>query len=279
MEAAVEYETEEVVEVPVEEVEETEETAQAEEEDSAPQETEDVETDESAGAEVEVEEEKVEEPVKPEKSKVQRRIDRLTKKAREAEERAEQLQKELKERQGGDPQGPPSEEQFETYDEYTDALAEYKAEQKLSSLRAEEHQRAADNARIAAQHKLQAQLDVGRSKHEDFDEVALKPPMEGGPIVTETMLHAMQEGEIMDDVAYYLGKHTEEAAQIANMPHIAQVRAIAMLEMKLQTPKPAPKKVTKSPKPIKPVGSSAKIEKSVSDMTDAEYAEWRRRGR
>lgn len=272
---------------------EPESSEEAENEESAPQEAE-AETDESAGDETEQdgedavkpEQDEEAEEKKPKKDKVQRRIDRITKEKREAEERAKwiesenaRLKKELAERQGGK-DSPPLVEEFENFDDFADALADWKAEKKLEEARSNDAKKAAEEAKKASRELLAAQLDQGRAKYEDFDRVATATPLDGGPTITSAMLDVMQESPIMADIAYYFGKNPDESVRISGLSHIAQVREIVLLEQKIINSDIAkPKKVTKAPTPIKPVGSSAVVTKAVAEMTDHEYAEWRRKGR
>ena len=72
--------------------------------------------------------------------------------------------------------------------------------------------------------------------------------------------------------------HADEADAIAGMTHFQAGRAIAKLESKLAAvkAKPQPSKV---PPPLEAVRGSGPVTKAPGDMTDAEYAKWRKSAR
>jgi hypothetical protein len=75
-------------------------------------------------------------------------------------------------------------------------------------------------------------------------------------------------------VAYHLGKNHDLAAQIAALDPVSA--AIRIGELAASLTRPTPKKTTGAPPPISPVGGRASTSKDPSQMTDAEFAAWRR---
>jgi hypothetical protein len=69
----------------------------------------------------------------------------------------------------------PTSDQFKTYDEYLEALADYKAEEKINSLRQQELDRTAKERQQSEASRVserQAEmLETGERKYEDFEEV------------------------------------------------------------------------------------------------------------
>ena len=132
-------------------------------------------------------------------------------------------------------------EQFETYEDYADALAERKAQQLLARREAEQQQRAL----LDAYHERE---ETARDKYDDFEMVAYNPDLP----VTEVMARAIQASEIGPDVLYHLGTNPKDAARIARLDPILQAREIGKIEVQLGAAPPI-KKASNAPAPIAPV--------------------------
>lgn len=201
---------------------------------------------------------------KPKKiGRFQKRIDRLTKRASEAERRAAEAEARLRELEGKvdsyttDSDEEPDPGDYESYNDYLDALADWKSAQKGKT--------ADDKPQGKAKEKNQEQepesdpdfddaiaevteaFDETRSKYKDFDEVISQQDL----TITKDMVKALAETDDPGEVAYYLGKHKDEASRIAALPPLAQAKEIGKLEARLQQ-KPG-KKLPSAPDPINPV--------------------------
>jgi hypothetical protein len=132
-------------------------------------------------------------------------------------------------------------EQFETYEDYAEALAERKAQELLARREAEQQQR----AYLEAYHDRE---EVARDKYDDFEQVAYNPNLP----VTEAMARAIQASEIGPDVLYHLGSTPSEAARISRLDPILQAREIGKIEARLSADPPV-KKTSNAPAPIAPV--------------------------
>lgn len=75
----------------------------------------------------------------------------------------------------------------------------------------------------------------------------------------------------------HLGTDLDEAARIAALPPLQMARELTRLEIKLSQVKPKP--VSNAPAPLSLVTGTSGGSKSPADMTDAEYAKWRKSGR
>lgn len=226
---------------------------------------------------------------KPEKTFSQEELDkivqkRLAKESRrvarmaeiEAENRFLKQQMEAAKPQPQQPQGKPSVDQFDTYEDYLDALSDWKVEQKLSGFQQQTQRQSEDIQRQRHAQEFearkQAKIAEGVAKYPDFNDVVSDNP---SLAITPVMAEAMLESEVFADIAYYLGDNPEEAARISRLPPVSQAREIVKLESKVNTP-PKP---TKAPPPIVPSGQKAQAKKDPAEFTDREWAEWVRKAR
>jgi hypothetical protein len=260
------------------------------------------ETAETTSVEAAVKEEQTETPVpdqvdespevKPD-SEIARKLQSLTDEVEKANKRLgyEQRQREKLERQIRQSQASlprtddvnvPSQDDFNTYEEYQQAFIDYRIQQGIAN-----HQR--QQMQMTQQSSLDGFIDetatAGREMYSDFDDVV----MQNHVPITQPMLQIMQNCEHPESIAYYLGKNIKEATAISRMSPIQATRAISHIENKVgselaknptgRIANPGTnKKVSKAPPPVKPTGSSNVIEKDPAKMTMAEYEAWRAKG-
>jgi hypothetical protein len=209
---------------------------------------------------------------------VQKRIDRLTRdkyrlqaELEMARRQAPQAEPQRQPAEGA--KGAPKPDQFKSYEEFLEARAEWKAEQRVESLLGELRETAQRQAGKAEQQKLQSQWEKrvsdAMTTYDDFEEVALSPEVP----ISEPMMAAILRSPKGADVAYYLGKNPETAAQIAGLDPVSA--AIRIGEIAATVAKPAPKRTTAAPAPINPVGSRAEAQKDPNKMTTDEWMRWR----
>ncbi len=162
--------------------------------------------------------------------------------------------------------GKPAPENFKTTEEYIEAVADWKADQKFTEKfeereqrqreeRAREHQRS-----LAAEH--QKREEVARDKYDDFDDVVYDADLP----ISQHMALAIQLSEVGPELAYHLGKNPKEAARIAQLHPLAQARELGKLEAKVASAEP-PAKPSTAPDPIKPLASKGTA-KQIYDTTD-----------
>ena len=226
--------------------------------------------------------EKTEPEVKPERTFTQKELDdilqkRLAKESRKVERysRAEAelrlLKEQMQSRQEPVNQGEPKPDQFQDYESYIKAFTRYEAAEARREAMEQEYQQRQQYAQSQHEERLRSNIEKTAAKYDDFEEVVTSIPEQ---YVSLAMRDAIGESDIGGDIAYYLGTNVHEAAKIARLSPIAQVKAIIALESKLN----APKKVkTDAPEPITPSGSKATVSKSPNEMTDKEFSEWRKR--
>lgn len=149
----------------------------------------------------------------------------------------------------------PTPEQFKTTEEYVEAVADWKAEQKINAReKTVEQQRQEERRRQYLQTvetSFAEREEAAREKYEDYDEVTRSNHVP----ITDAMADAIKLMDKGPDVAYYLGSPAgiAEAKQIAKLHPLKQAQALARIEDKLASA-PAPEKTSSAPAPITPIG-------------------------
>jgi hypothetical protein len=219
------------------------------------------------------------EPAPKKKAKVQKRIDKLVKDRAKAETRAERLEREnseLKAKLGDKPESPkeePQETDFESYDEYLDAIETYEAEAASpepdpapkADQTATGDEPAFTDSQQEALSALKAVVDEA-DKPADFDAVAMA---EDVPI-TAPMIEVLAECDDPAKVMYALGSDKSLAGEIANMSGAKQALAIAKLDMGRAIP-PKPQSSSTAPDPIAPASGVTIPDKAPSEMSFKEF--------
>ncbi|CAB5194785.1 hypothetical protein UFOVP169_34 [uncultured Caudovirales phage] len=163
----------------------------------------------------------------------------------------------------------PTPEQFNSIDEYADALATRKAEELLVK-------READRQKTDLLEAYQDREEEARSKYEDFEQVAYNPKLP----ITSVMAETIQASDIGPDLAYYLGTNPREADRISRLSPFLQAKEIGKLEAKMSSA-PVLKKTTSAPPPIAPIsgrGTGAPTHdttdpRSIKSMSTSEWIE------
>lgn len=237
-------------------------------------------------AERDTAEEEGEKKEKP-KSRYDRRIDQLIREKfdeqRRADEAEARLAKLVPREKPSEPADKPKVDSYETYEEYVDALTDWKiAKKDQERSRLEALDRARENRRSFLSTWRQ-KVEVASKKYDDFEET-----LDSDLVLSREMTEAIMDSDLGCDIAYYLGKHPEEAERIFKLSPYATVREIGKIEHLISsngTPKqnPSPvsesQPVSKTPKPITPVkagGSANKL--PLSQVQPDEYRRRRESG-
>ena len=207
---------------------------------------------------------------------VKKRLATVTRKRHEAERetmvvRAEnrELLTRLKklEHPGTEPGQEPQIDDFDTEEEYLEAVSEHKADLKVAerdAVQREEWEKEAqgkqeEDAQVR-QDNFQAKLKEGIEKHEDFEEVIEDLN------ITGDMIHILESLPNISDVVYELGNNPKAVADLVEMPFLQ-----AAYRMKAISDGLAKKKTTKAPAPIVPVSTTGGLMKGLENMSQAEY--------
>lgn len=209
-----------------------------------------------------------EETQKPEtketpKTFTQEDVDKIVskEKAREARRSQKELDRRITEAlQKALPQTPaepdaplkPKPDQFQTTEDYVEALAAFKADeiyrtrsQESENQRREQAQRQHHQSVVST---YQQRVEAAQDKYPDFEDVAYSDEVP----ITNAMAATIQESEMGPDIAYYLGKNVAEAQRIAKLSPFLQAKELGKLEAKIASA-PEPVKTSSAPPPINPI--------------------------
>lgn len=231
-------------------------------------------------------EEKKEDPIP---KGVQKRIDRAVREKYEAQaeakllkERLDRIEQNLQQNHQparGIDNSEPKIENFDDFDKYVAAKAEWIASKKINETLQERERRIAEE-RVSTAHaktvdSWNQRLAEATAELPDFEEVLSSSDVP----MSDFMRDAIIDSDLGPKVAYWLANNPDEAKKIASMSPLATIKAIGRIEERLESQAKAPKKPTGAPAPLKPVGGKASVQKDPGQMSDAEYLEWRKKGR
>lgn len=220
--------------------------------------------------------EETETPPPPRKKTAQKRIDEITKARREAEREKEywkqqalnNAKKEERPAEEPTPNIParPNLSQFDTTEEYEDALLAWHENRKAME-DAIKRQKAEQEEGFR---KFQTAADAVRQKYPDFDEVVERP------VFSDQMRLSILNSDTGPEMAYYLGlpENAEVAARIRSLSPERQIYEMGKLDTRLSLAQKV-KKVPSAPPPITPVGMSGTgAEKDPGKMSIEEWMAW-----
>jgi hypothetical protein len=165
----------------------------------------------------------------------------------------------------------PKIENYGNLEEFISAKAAYEArkivegtltERERKQQEAKQQEVYAEVNRKAAERMAEAQ-----EKYEDFDEV-----MGSASELSDFMGQFIINVPDGMDIAYYLAKNPQESARISRLDPFNASIEMADIRAKIK----APVKKSSAPPPINPLKGKASATKDPSEMTDAEFAAWRK---
>jgi hypothetical protein len=198
---------------------------------------------------------------------------------RHERERADKAERELAELKSGShakPEGEPDVTDYEAYDDYTSALEKWEKSEEAPNQGESTEQSQMSKAMQYAVDDMQDSFDVARKKYEDFDKTisAADAP------IPETVWLTVAETENPGEVAYYLATHKDEAAKIAALTGLKQIKAISEVEKKAARQELPKKKQSGAPPPIEPLeGADGAHTKTVAEMSFREKEEFYHKSR
>lgn len=150
---------------------------------------------------------------------------------------------------------------WKSYDEFTEALAEWKVEQRIQKAHQEFSQRTANERRQESLNTFKERSEKVKEKYPDYDELF------EDATISEAMAEPIMESESGPEIVVYLAKNPEVAKTLSKMSPIAAAREIGKIEAKLddllQT-----KIITDAKPPLKPVRPKGEVTTGLDDNLD-----------
>jgi hypothetical protein len=182
----------------------------------------------------------------------------------------------------GKPEAPPAKKTLADFDFDEGKFQEHLLEQATARATDAAEKRLRESREQEARQQRESQFASREAKYaetvEDYFEITRDPRVP----VTREMMEAIAESENGPELAYHLAKNLSVAERIARMSPIAQARELGKLEATLANERAkaeeAKKRVSQAPPPPPKIdGSDPKVDKDPSDMSDTEFAKWRRK--
>jgi hypothetical protein len=187
----------------------------------------------------------------------------------------------------------PKVEDFQTYEDFVEALADWKADQKATARAGEvkkeiddrlaaERQADVDQATARAQQQIltsyAARVDEFRKTHPDLN-AALEQVDSDEYVVPPMMRAHILQSDIGPALQYHLAKNPDDFRRIAALPPGPMLVQLGKLEARLDVATPGPTSaaapVTRATPPIKPVGGSATA--STVPLDELPYQDYKKR--
>lgn len=248
--------------------------------------------DEKSSDDEELEEKDDEEKRPKKKGGFQKRIDKFRKQLAERDQELEFLRKQNMQIAQAksepvkdaapkvDPTGKPKAADFDSHEEYVEALTDWKLAAKEKEIEAKQRETQAKTEYQKAVDSFRSKVAEFKKSAEDFDELV-------SDVDDITLSAGLQESILSSDVGpalmYELAKDRNELERIAKLSPIAAAREVGKIEARLAKAAESSKeteikpKQTKAPPPILPVGAkgSAKSTKAPDEMDFQEFKKWR----
>lgn len=162
------------------------------------------------------------------------------------------------------------------YDEekYAEHVADVAAEKAAAKIRAEQERDRTDSSRKTNQSKFREREAALKGELEDYEDFAYTAPIHDH---VADLVMSMDEGP---RVAYYLGKNPETAAKLSALPPLEAAKELGRIETRLayEREQAKAKPVSKAPPPPPTIeATEPAVSKDPGDMSDAEFAKWRKR--
>jgi len=160
---------------------------------------------------------------------------------------------------------------YTTYDDYSKDLRAWDREQALLEFQTTSEKTAREQAFKQAKETIASkwgeEVKTARTKHDDFDAVALNPdlPLKEGSVPDVFILDSPHGTEVL----YYLGANPEELTRINKLNPISQARELTKIELKVsgqQTQAAPVKKITAAPPPPRQVSGSGTVQKDATQQ-------------
>lgn len=200
-----------------------------------------------------------------------RKLEKLEAKLAEYEAKFAQKQEPV-EQKAEMPSDKPKSEDYENYDEFLEALTDWKVEQvaKKNEAKTKEDSYRRQMEALAESYKVKAEQLAKQIP--DFEQVIEECDIP----VTNVMQQALLESDMGPEVAYYLAKNPEQAEKASKMGLVELNKFIGRIEERLESQKSQKvvKKQTQAPAPISPLGNGKTAKAWSLNDPDIPYEEY-----
>jgi len=141
----------------------------------------------------------------------------------------------------------PKRDNFTSYEEFIEARAEWRADQKVTKrleefegkAKKQEQESKASKAQQDFQKRVDAVVEMGQKAYADFDAI-INEAVEDGLIPTKGPIYeAIMDSDVGEKLAYHLAKNPDVAERIQKLSAYAAIRELGKLEDKLTAKKEA----------------------------------------
>ena len=139
------------------------------------------------------------------------------------------------------PKEKPVQDQYQSVEDYAEALALHKAEELLKNRQLQQRQMETIRA-------YEDREEEAIEKYPDFKQVVYNDSL----AISDVMADTIRASDIGPDIAYFLGNNPDQARRIFGLPAHLQAKEIGKIEARLEANPPA-KKTSNAPAPINPV--------------------------
>ena len=170
--------------------------------------------------------------------------------------------------------GKPNEDDFENYNDFVEAMADWKAEEKFKAREVQDSKKNVEQKRRDRQGKIDQIVASEIAKDPDFREKAYVPVGPAGTPNANSLSDLMSDSDQFVNIALYFGENPQEAQDLYYLSvdnPMQAAREIGKLEAKLQTRTLPQRTETKAPSPTRPVTGKESAEKRLEDMTVKEH--------
>tara|TARA_R110000751_G_scaffold121956_2_gene222551 strand:+ start:1300 stop:2082 length:783 start_codon:yes stop_codon:yes gene_type:complete len=220
------------------------------------------------------------------KSKNQKRIDKLTANNYEKESKIAALEAKLdtfislqQPQQQVQTGGRPDPDNFETTEDYNEALIDYKVEQRAQRFETDRKQTQAQQEKYTQEQEIKTSFakrqEIAMEKYDDYLEVAGNPDV----LVSPEMKDNIMDSEMSADLMYYFGNNPDEAKKLLNLRGKQLTRKFGTIEASIK--KPTQKKKTQAPAPISPIKGSKNSSgvKDINKLSTTDFMRLRNEGK
>lgn len=217
------------------------------------------------------------------KQSMQKRIDRKTAAYKDLQRKIQELEAQMPKQAVVDDS--PKEEDFDSWEDYQEAVVKHKAEKLVSERLREEKQKELDAARQAQTEQARKQFEAlehdFRAEHADYDERAsafsetvadLRQRFGQSPTMS-ALGELIATSEVAPALVYELGGNLDLAEDLVSMSPVQAARELLKLEISLSK-SPETKEEAPLPEPITPVKARGNASKNLNNMSAEELVRW-----